>query len=56
MNPFDGLTKRQNELVRLALDFMRLMAWGGDTPPPVEKTEYEELLQMLAEAEIKDTI
>jgi hypothetical protein len=55
MNPFDGLTKRQHDLVRLALDFMRLTAWGGTNPPPPrEKSEYDELLEMLSSAKIKE--
>ena|SRR6266481_6114163 len=49
-NPFDGLTPRQKVLVQLALDFMRLLSWSGDSPPPREKIEYEELLAMLGKA------
>jgi hypothetical protein len=54
MNPFDGLTKRQQDLIRLALDYMRLLSWGGENPPPKEKIEYDELLVILEEAETKD--
>jgi hypothetical protein len=54
MNPFDGLTPRQSELVKLALEFMRLTAWGGESPPPKEKFEYDELLEILGKASFKE--
>jgi aryl carrier-like protein len=54
MNPFDGLTKRQHELVYLALDSIRLFAWAGQNPPPKEKEEYDVLLEMLKRAKTKE--
>lgn len=44
-NPFDGLTPRQHKLVGLALDFMKVMAHGGE-----EYDEYRQLILMLQHA------
>jgi hypothetical protein len=52
MNPFDGLTKKQHMLVKLALDYMRLLSWGGEMPKAPEVLEYDELLAMLKEANV----
>jgi hypothetical protein len=53
MNPFDGLTERQHMLTKLALDYMRMLSWGGEMPKPPEVLEYDELLAMLKEANEK---
>lgn len=50
-NPFDGLTTREHKLVELALDFMKVMAHGGE-----EYEEYKELLIKLDKAKIWDAI
>jgi len=50
MNPFDGLTPREHKLVKLALDFFRVL--GHDLK---EQKEYEDLLVKLEQAIYGDT-